>query len=164
MSVAPRGEILVEPFQAPRKIATHTFAIQAETEGPQQELATARLVILFEPEGREDWSGKFRIVLQLRMELDPEQARDPFLAEASWSWLVDALETHGAEHSALGGTITVTGSHSFGDLAGREVDDDLQLRASWTPTSTDFAAHAHAFYDLIAEAAGLLPVGTSSIG
>ena len=38
-------------------------------------------------------------------------------------------------------------------------EDDVELRASWTPTDTDLAPHAEAFCQLVASAAGLPPVG-----
>jgi hypothetical protein len=86
----------------------------------------------------------------------------------AWSWLTEALEQHGATHVALGGTVTQTSSVRFGDIAGPRRDDDVELRASWTPSdpagsagSAGTALHRHgeAFCTLVATAAGLPPVG-----
>ena len=83
------------------------------------------------------------------------------LPAVGWSWLTEALEQNGAAHVALGGTVTQTSSVRFGDIAGPRRDDDVELRASWTPVgrrSCDLR-HAEAFCTLVATAAGLPPVG-----
>jgi hypothetical protein len=51
----------------------------------------------------------------------------------------------------------------FGDIAGPRRDDDVELRASWTPTDEDLARHGEAFCQLVASAAGLPPVGAISL-
>ena len=81
------------------------------------------------------------------------------LPVVGWSWLTEALELAGAEHVALGGTVTQTSSVRFGDIAGPRRDDDVELRASWTPVGADLSRHADAFCTLVASAAGLPPVG-----
>jgi hypothetical protein len=99
----------------------------------------------------------------VRVELDPELATDPLLPEVGWSWLVEALEVAGAHFLALGGTVTQTSSARFGDIAGPARTDDLELRASWTARDAELAAHGSAFYDVMATAVGLPPVGVSTI-
>jgi len=39
-------------------------------------------------------------------------------------------------------------------------DDDVEIRASWTPVGVELGPHGAAFYSLVASAAGLPPVGT----
>jgi hypothetical protein len=105
-----------------------------------------------------------RLVGFVRAELDIELAGDPLLAAVSWSWLADSLVNSGAEHSALGGTVTQTSSTRFGAIAGPERSNDIELRASWTPVGDGLMAHAAAFCELMAAAAGLPPVGVVALG
>jgi hypothetical protein len=104
-----------------------------------------------------------RLVGFVRSELDLELAGDPLLAAVSWSWLADALVSAGAEHTALGGTVTLTSSARFGDIPGPERTNDIELRASWTPLGNGLTAHATAFCELMAVAAGLAPVGVVAL-
>ena len=98
----------------------------------------------------------------MQARLEREQLGDEMLPIVGWSWLTEALEQHGAEYVALGGTVTQTSSVRFGDIAGPRRDDDVELRASWTPVGRRISArHAEAFCALVASAAGLPPVGVS---
>jgi hypothetical protein len=87
------------------------------------------------------------------------------LPVVAWSWLTEALADLDGRHTALGGTVTQTSSVRFGDIAGPKRDDDVELRASWTPLQPDgdLAAHAEAFCTLVATAAGLPPVGVRTL-
>ena len=105
--------------------------------------------------------GVLRLVAYARAELDPDIADDPLLNEVGWSWLTEALEESGADYRALGGTVTHTSSARFGDISGPARSDDIELRASWTPTDSDMTAHAAAFCALLASTAGLPPVGVT---
>jgi hypothetical protein len=75
--------------------------------------------------------------------VEDDIGRDPMVAEVGWAWLTEALETTGAAHRALGGTVTVTTSRTFGLLAreGRRTDTghetgaevcEVEVRASWS--------------------------------
>jgi hypothetical protein len=46
------------------------------------------------------------------------------------------------------------------DVVGTSRDDDVELRASWTPLGVDLRPHGEAFCSLVASAAGLPPVGS----
>ncbi|HEY0637536.1 MAG TPA: DUF3000 domain-containing protein [Pseudonocardiaceae bacterium] len=167
--VCPRPEISIAALPAPRRLAPWTHAIGAEVVepgGPDDEtpIATARLVLLHDPEGHQAWDGVLRLVIYVRAELDDEFVGDPLLPEVGWSWLTEALELSGAEHTALGGTVTQTSSARFGDLAGPTHSHDIELRASWTPRDPDLLAHADAFCTVLATAAGLPPVGVRAFG
>lgn len=162
-SVRTRPELELTEVRPPQRLAPWAFALTAEVTGPGDELSTGRLVLLHDPEGVEAWSGVFRLVAYVRVELDAELAADPLLPEVGWSWLVEALEVAGAEHLALGGTVTQTSSARFGDIAGPARTDDLELRASWTAATADLSAHGTAFYDLMATAVGLPPIGVTSL-
>jgi hypothetical protein len=124
---------------------------------------SGRLILLHDPAGQDAWEGVFRLVCFVQARLEPEQLGDEMFPVVGWSWLTEALEHNGAGYAALGGTVTQTSSVRFGDIAGPRRDDDVELRASWTPTDTDLAAHAEAFCQLVASAAGLPPVGAVSL-
>jgi hypothetical protein len=127
---------------------------------------SGRLILLHDPAGQDAWEGTFRLVCFVQARLDPEQLGDEMLPLVAWSWLTEALEQCGAAHAALGGTVTQTSSVRFGDIAGPRRDDDVELRASWTPTGSagdGLQRHAEAFCTLVATAAGLPPVGTNQL-
>ena len=163
-SSRPRREIELSEVGPPRRLAPWAHALAAEANGPAGEFATARLVLLHDPEGQESWDGVLRLVVYLRVELDPELATDPLLPAVGWSWLTDALENTRASYTALGGTVTLTSSARFGDIAGPPRSHDLELRGSWTATDPDLAPHSAAFHELMASAAGLPPEGVSMLG
>jgi hypothetical protein len=161
-AVRARPEVEVSQVKPPQKLAPHAHALSAEANGPAGELATGNLVLLHNPEGAESWGGGFfRLVAYVRAEVDAELAADPLLPAVGWSWLTEALELNGARWTALGGTVTQASSARFGDIAGPARTDDMQLRASWTALDPQLGSHAQAFYDLMAQAAGLPPVGVS---
>ena len=91
------------------------------------------------------WEGTFRLVCFVQARLEREQLGDELLPVVGWSWLTESLDDRGAGYLALGGTVTQTSSVRFGDIAGPRRDDDIELRASWTPTGTDLSRHAEAF-------------------
>lgn len=164
--VRPRPELAVALVDAPPRLAPWTWALGVEAD-PGHEVAadldepdtSGRLVLLHDPGGRDSWEGVFRLVCFVQARLEPEQRADEMLPVVCWSWLTDALADVGAEHVALGGTVTQTSSVRFGDIAGPRRDDDIELRASWTPVGADLTRHAEAFCSLIATAAGLPPIG-----
>jgi hypothetical protein len=120
---------------------------------------SGRLILLHDPAGQDAWEGTFRLVCFVQARLEPEQLGDEMFPVVGWSWLTEALEQNGARYTALGGTVTQTSSVRFGDISGPRRDDDVELRASWTPVDADLTRHADAFCQLVAVAAGLPPVG-----
>jgi hypothetical protein len=163
-AVQPRPELRFEPIPAPRRLAPWAYAWSFDLPGAGHAPATGRLVLLYDPQGQDGWDGTMRLACFVRSELDIELAGDPLLAAVSWSWLADALISSGAEHTALGGTVTQTSSARFGAIAGPERSNDIELRASWTPVGEGLVAHAAAFCELMAAAAGLPPVGVVALG
>ena len=153
-----------ETVRAPQRLAPWSYALSCEATGPADVQASGRLVLLHDPEGQEAWNGVLRLVIYVRAELDRELATDPFLPAVGWSWLTDALESSGASWTALGGTVTETSSARFGDIAGPARTDDLELRASWTPTDAALRPHGEAFLQLMSSVAGLPPVGVTLFG
>jgi hypothetical protein len=172
-AVRPRPELLVSPLDAPPRLAPFTWAVSAEADArrPGEDLdepdTSGRLILLHDPAGQDAWEGTFRLVCFVQARLDPEQLGDEMLPLVAWSWLTEALDQCGATHVALGGTVTQTSSVRFGDIAGPRRDDDVELRASWTPVGTpegtELRRHAEAFHTLVSTAAGLPPVGTAQL-
>jgi hypothetical protein len=163
-SVRPRPEMKLEQVRAPQRLAPWSYALSCEATGPADVFASGRLVLLHDPEGPEAWGGVLRLVVYVSAELDRELATDPFLPAVGWSWLTDALDDAGAAYTALGGTVTETSSARFGDIAGPPRTDDLELRASWSPSDAALTPHGEAFCQVMASVVGLPPVGVTLFG
>ena len=163
LALKPRGEILLEAVPAPQKLAPHAIAMTADV---LEDAATGRFVLLHDPAGQEGWSGQWRCVTFARSAIDLEMASDPLLPEIGWTWLLEALKKNNCEFSAPSGTVTRVASASFGALADREEDSEMEIRASWTPNDGEnLLSHVNAWLELLAMAAGLEPIpqGVSSI-
>ncbi|MEJ8277856.1 DUF3000 domain-containing protein [Pseudonocardia spirodelae] len=177
-SLRPRPELVVRPLEAPPRLAPYSWATSVEadighrgdgTDDLDEPDTSGRLILLHDPDGQERWEGTFRLVCFVQARLEPGQLGDDMLPRIGWSWLTDALEHAGAGFTALGGTVTQTSSVRFGGLSGGgdgpgatpPREDDVELRASWSPTESDadLGRHAAAFASLVATAAGLPPVG-----
>jgi hypothetical protein len=160
-----RQEIVCEETPAPRRVAPYSAAVSADVVIDDVELATGRLVLLYDPAGHEAWQGTFRLVTYVRADIEPEMVADPLLGAVGWSWLVEALEAEGAEYTAPSGTVTRVTSESFGAMADQPTRAEIELRASWTPVDDAIGRHAQAWGQLLCTAAGLPPVqaGVASI-
>ena len=158
-TVRPRPEIILDEIAGPARLAPYSHALGAEVSVDGDEVATGRLVVLHDPDGQAGWDGVLRIVGFLTAETDAALASDELFPEVGWSWLVEALDSRGAAHTALGGTVTATASTRFGDIAGPQRSVDVEIRASWTAISFDLAAHLEAWLDVLSSAAGLPPPG-----
>ena len=179
-----RPELRLEEIPAPTRLAPFAVSLAADVtaSGPQpvngtfhgpvgpvlpesRELATGRFILLHDPDGSAVWNGTFRIVTYIRAELEPDMGNDQMLGSVAWTWLVDALQEHGARYSSAGGTATRILSESYGTLAGRSDAIDIELRASWTPADADVQAHLEAWSDMVCTFAGLppLPDGVSPL-
>lgn len=158
-TVTPRAEIMLDDIAAPTRLAPYSHALGADVSVDGEEVATGRLVVLHDPDGQAGWDGVLRIVGFLTAETDAAQATDELFPEVGWSWLMEALHDHGADHTAAGGTVTSTVSTRFGDIAGPQRSVDVEIRASWTALSADLAVHLEAWLSVLATAAGLPPPG-----
>jgi hypothetical protein len=157
-ATATRPEVQLSEVPAPGRLAPYAFALGAEvTVTGGVELASGRLVLLHDPAGHESWNGTMRLVAYVRADLEHEIATDPFLGGVGWSWLLDALDATGAQHTAAGGTVTRAASESFGAMADHRSSAEVEVRASWTPIGTDLSAHLRAWCELLCYAGGLPP-------
>ena len=163
-SYKPRSEITLDEIPAPQKLAKYAFALSADVSNgllgdDERELANGRFVILHEPGGQETWEGEFRCVTYMNADLETTEAEDPTLPEHGWNWLLKALEDNGCHIAAPSGTVTRVVSVAYGMLEGRDEDSEMEVRASWTPTSgEEIAHHVQAWLDLLSLTAALEPI------
>ncbi|WP_225754418.1 DUF3000 domain-containing protein [Actinotalea sp. Marseille-Q4924] len=166
----PRQEVRLTEIPAPARIAPYAVALTGEVspphDEPDEEPAGGRFVLLHDPAGQEAWEGTFRVVTLVRATLDPEVAVDPLLCDAAWTWVEEALSGSGLDHHALGGTVTRVQSRSYGALAERPDEVEVEIRASWSPSPADAGAHLRPWGAILCTAAGLppLPEGVASLG
>ncbi|GAA1742504.1 DUF3000 domain-containing protein [Nonomuraea bangladeshensis] len=153
-----RPEIELEDLPAPQRLAPYSAAIGASVYRDDDELAVGRLILLYDPDGQRGWEGPFRLVAYVRADMEPEITSDPLLGPVVWSWLTETLESHQADYSAAGGTVTRAVSEGFGNKAEDPVTTELELRASWSPAQEDLSGHVAAWCDLMCLAAGIPPL------
>jgi len=154
-----RDDIAVREIPAPSGLAPFTIALAADVrpdENGESAYGTGRLILLHDPEEPAGWGGAWRIVIFAQAPLETEIGTDPLLADVTWSWLIDALDSRGALYGAASGTSTKTLSKGFGGLALEGDGAQIELRASWTPDGP-FRPHVEAWAELVGMLAGLPP-------
>ncbi len=152
-----RPEVFVDDMPAPQRIAPHAYAISGDVRVGPDDLGTGRFILLHDPAGNDAWGGTFRCVTFARADIEADMAADPLLPSVGWSWLIEALEAHDADHSAASGSVTVVRSESFGQMSEDGSDAQIEVRASWTPL-TEKGNHAAAWSNLLCAIAGLPPL------
>ena len=156
-----RPELVVSEIPAPGTLAPWSIALAADVtpalHGTDSELGTGRFVLLYDPESPDAWNGQFRVICYAQAPLEMEMGVDPFLTDVAWSWLVDALDTRGAQYSSASGTATKILSTGFGELEAQGDGAQIELRASWTPLDGDLTAHVEGWGELLCMLAGLPP-------
>ncbi len=156
-----RPELTITEIASPSRVAPFSTALAADVtparHDADSDLGTGRFILLHDPSAPDAWSGTFRVVCFAQAPLETDIGVDPFLADVAWSWLVDALEARGARHHSLSGTATKMLSTGYGELATQGDGASLELRASWTPTDSDIAAHVEGWGELLCMLAGLPP-------
>lgn len=160
-----RSELRTREIAAPERIAPHSIALAAgvargngddhESDVVDSIYGAGRIILMYSPESADEWGGPFRIVCFAQAPLEVEIGVDPFISDVAWSWLVDALDSRGAEYTFLSGTATKTLSSGFGSLESQGDAAQIELRASWTPLGDDVSAHAEAWSELLCLLAGL---------
>ena len=155
----PRPEIECAPMPAPAKLAKYGFAMSAECFDGDLEVANGRFVLLHEPGGQEAWGGDLRAVTFIKADIEHEMGSDPLLPQVGWSWFEESISE--VKATGLSGTVTLALSSSFGELADRGSQSELEIRASWTPqaqTISEVLDHLQCWTELLAHCAGLAPL------
>lgn len=158
-----RDEFRIFEIPAPKKIAPWAAALSAEvnTSGAQMDpdhyRGAAKFVLLYDPDGQPAWNGDFRIVSHISAPLEAEMGGDPFLGEVAWSWLIDALTHHDCGYHSLNGTVTRQIDETFGGLMISGSHVNVDVRASWTPESSNVYDHLQAWAEFACTAGGLDP-------
>ncbi|MCD4536288.1 DUF3000 domain-containing protein [Nocardioides sp. cx-169] len=158
-----RPEIFCEEMPAPQRIAPYAAALSADVTVDGTDVGTGRIILLHDPAGNDAWDGTFRCVAYARAEIELDMITDPLLADVGWSWLTEALASHGAAYTAVSGTVTRVATESFGGMSDEEGAAQLEIRASWTPLARpgaglDVGPHVEAWGELLCTAVGLPPV------
>ena len=158
-ATAFRDDIAVREIPAPQNLAPFAIALSADVrpgEDGDSIYGTGRFILLHDPEEPDAWGGAWRIVIFAQAPLETEIGTDPLLADVTWSWLVDALDSREAIYHSPSGTSTKTLSKGFGGLADEGDGAQIELRASWTPDGP-FRPHVEAWAELVGMLAGLPP-------
>jgi hypothetical protein len=155
-----RPELLFEDVPAPRTLAPYASAIAASVQVGDDEIASGRLVLLYDPLGQKGWAGPLRVIAYIRADLDPDIAEDPLIGQVGWTWLTEALDARTAGYAEPSGPVTTVVTEGFG----------FELRASWspeTPAALDAGSgpvpeildgHLTAWCEALCAAAGLPPL------
>jgi len=154
-----RADIAVREIHTPQGLAPYAIALAADVrpgDDGDSVYGTGRFVLLHDPDAPAAWDGTWRIVLFAQAPLETEIGTDPLLADVTWSWLVDALDSRNAVYHSASGTSTKTLSKGFGGLALEGDGAQIELRASWTPEGP-FRPHVEAWAELVGMLAGLPP-------
>ena len=155
---AVREELILAQLAAPQDIATHSIAFSAELQSDTSEVAgklgTGRFVLFWSPEPQENWTSNFRIVCFARSPLETDIGRESDGVDVTWDWLTSALNNSGATHSALAGTTTRIISTGHGLMDQQSEHAEIEIRASWSPLSTDIKKHLEAWQNLVCVMSG----------
>lgn len=159
--VSLRDDVRVAEIPSPPNVAPYAVSLTGDVlpavHGRDSEEGTGRFILMFDPSEPEPWGGAFRVVSYAQAPLDTDMGTDPFLADVTWSWLIDALQAHDAAYHSASGTSTKIISQGFGELALQGMGTKIELRASWSPEGIDLSAHVLAWADLLAMIAGIPP-------
>jgi hypothetical protein len=131
------------------------------------EIASGRLILLYDPAGQTGWAGPLRVIAYIHADLDPDIAEDPLIGQVGWTWLTEALGNHTAGYAEPSGTVTTVITEGFGAKESEAAVTGFELRASWSPALPDPApelgpeildGHLTAWCDALCTAAGLPPL------
>jgi hypothetical protein len=165
--VWPEG-LDVHPIDAPQGLAPNALAFAADvTAGAgKHDRGTGRLIFLDDPTEPEGWGGRTRAIIFAQSPIEPLMGGHDELAQVAWSWLTDSLRNANALHSRPAATVTRVVSVGFGELAAQGRGSQIEVRASWSPASSDARPHAEAWARFVLHVAGfdVQPDGVASMG
>lgn len=166
-----RPDLRLSEVPGPARVAPYAAALTGSLLRPgapaddEDELADGRFLVLHDPAGQDEWEGTFRVVTLVRGDVDAEMGSDPMLNEVAWTWTLDSIADQVGDVDVLGGTVTRVVSQTFGAMAGRGDRVEIEIRASWTPRTTDLGAHLLAWEQMLAAVAGVprMPDGVRTL-
>jgi len=146
----------VNRIEAPQGLAPNAIAFSGDvTAGAgRHDKGTGRLIFLDDPTEPEGWGGRTRAILFAQSPIEPQLGGNDELALVAWSWLTDSLNEAGAEYSHPAATVTRVVSQGFGELAPQGRGSQLEVRASWSPSTADVQPHAEAWARFVLHVAG----------
>jgi hypothetical protein len=165
-----RPELVFEDVPAPRTLAPYASAMAATVLVDDEEIASGRLVLLYDPGGQTGWAGSLRVIAYIRADLDPDIAEDPLIGQVGWTWLTEALGQRTDGYAEPSGTVTTVVTEGFGAKESESAATGFELRASWSPAGCSPAdpgrapephvldGHLAAWCDALCTAAGLPPL------
>jgi hypothetical protein len=157
-SVEVRQEIELTQIPSPNGIAPESIAISAEiVHQTASDHGVSRLVFCRDPQIPEGWMSEFRVIGYAKSPIELEMAKDDYTAALPWEWLKDSLAAEQAGFAHQAGTTTTIVSSGHGALIAQPQHAELEIRASWAPTSFDLAAHLRGWMELLALISGLPP-------
>ena len=153
-----RPEVKIVQIESPQHLARHSLAfscdVDAESTSAKIDLGTGRFVLLWDDLPQDNWTGNFRVICFAKSPLETDIGFNDESSDLAWAWLTEAFEKRQAEISAEAGTTTRVISVGHGSIANQKHHAELELRASWCPTGSNFAAHIEAWQDLICMMSG----------
>jgi hypothetical protein len=152
-------EVSVHEIDAPTGLAPGSLAFSANVVAGSGHLdrGTGRLIILDDPEEPVAWGGRTRAIVFAQSPLEVDLGRDEMYSAATWAMLLDELRDASASHTHSAGTVTRVVSTGFGELESQGRGTQIEVRASWSPTSWDVRPHVEAWARFVARLAGFPP-------
>lgn len=150
-AVSPREQLELVEIPAPEDLAPQAIAFAAHVHSPEAnaDAGVGRFVLLGDSQPQDSWMGNYRIIVFAKSSLESDIASDVHADEAAWSWLVEALGKNKCSYSAIAGTVTKVNSTGFGALEGEQNHAEVEIRASWSPTDSNFSSQLNAWQDFI---------------
>lgn len=154
-----RNEVIVDQIDAPQNLSRHSIAFSCDVKAVSDDHSifrgTGRFILLWDDAPQESWTNNYRVILYAKSPLETDIGFDEDSAEIAWAWLMTSLAAHGSEIEVAGGTTTRVLSVGHGTLAAQTHHAELELRASWCPSTDDLTGHLEAWIDLICVMSGL---------
>ena len=151
-------------------LAPYASALAATVQVDGSDVASGRLVLLYDPAGQDGWAGPLRVIAYIHADLEPEIAQDPLIGQVGWTWLTEALDSRTDGYAEPSGTVTTEVTEGFGAKETEPAVTGFELRASWSPAGTGPGAgpgaldgHLVAWCDALCAAAGLPPLGVTAL-